>query len=163
AFRATKLAAYRTDITQGTTPIWQVLSNLNSAKSAYGSIVYSKAPAVLRQGEFYLGPDGFCEAGGEFVLRHAYSAADWHGPVGSFEHRSRRDLQSWAQAWVVRRGMPVVRLAWDTDSQGHMHNAALVQGDALNEGGVWPMRVQLVMVAQDGTASRMPVLLDAAR
>jgi len=44
-----------------------------------------------------------------------------------------------------------------------MHNAALVQGDALNEGGVWPMRVQLVMVAQDGTASRMPVLLDAAR
>ena len=30
-------------------------ANLSAAKSAYGSIVYSKAPAVLRQAEFYLG------------------------------------------------------------------------------------------------------------
>ena len=41
AFRSLKTAAYRTDVTAGTTPIWQALPNLSAAKSAYGNIVYS--------------------------------------------------------------------------------------------------------------------------
>ena len=75
AFHQLKTAAYRTDETPGTTPIWQRLPNLSAAKSAYGSIVYSKAPAVLRQAEFYLGADAFRRAVQTFVQSHAYGAA----------------------------------------------------------------------------------------
>jgi hypothetical protein len=49
AFHALKLGAVRTDATRGTTAIRYPLQNLADAKSAYGAIVYSKGPAVLRQ------------------------------------------------------------------------------------------------------------------
>src|ERR1700740_958502 len=35
-----KQAAYLTDSTRGTTPIYQPIANLSAAKSAYGNIVY---------------------------------------------------------------------------------------------------------------------------
>src|SRR5260370_25909352 len=54
AFHALKTAAYRTDVTQGTTPIYRSLANLSAAKSAYGNIVYGKAPAVVRPAKFSL-------------------------------------------------------------------------------------------------------------
>jgi len=160
AFRATKLAAYRTDVTLGTTPIWQPLPNLNSAKSAYGSIVYSKAPAVLKQAEFFLGEEVFRDAVRDLVARHAYAAADWRDLLGAFERHSGRNLQSWGAAWVLRRGLPLVRLNFDSDNQGRVRNAILSQHDALGEGGVWPMRLQIVMVDASGATERVPVLLE---
>ncbi|MCA8964937.1 MAG: hypothetical protein KDC48_08615, partial [Planctomycetes bacterium] len=44
-----KPRAYEVDATPGTTPVFQALDNLADAKSAYGAIVYNKAPAVLRE------------------------------------------------------------------------------------------------------------------
>lgn len=162
AFRAAKLAAYRNDVTAGTTPIWQPLANLNSAKSAYGNIVYSKAPAVLRQTEFFLGEDVFRDAVRDFIARHAYAVADWRDLLAAFERRSGRDLQGWGAAWVRRRALPIVRLAWDTDGDGRMQHVTLSQRDVLGEGGVWPMRLQLVLVDTAGTAERIPVMLESA-
>ncbi|MEC7723898.1 MAG: M1 family aminopeptidase, partial [Planctomycetota bacterium] len=52
-----KPRAYAVDATPGTTPIFQELQNLADAKSAYGAIVYNKAPAVLRALFSQLGPD----------------------------------------------------------------------------------------------------------
>ncbi|HSB75642.1 MAG TPA: M1 family aminopeptidase, partial [Terriglobales bacterium] len=46
-YESIKPAAYAIDSTQGTTPIYQDIPNLKDAKSAYGAIVYSKAPGVL--------------------------------------------------------------------------------------------------------------------
>jgi aminopeptidase N len=144
AFHALKVTAYRTDVTRGTTPIFQPLPNLAAAKSAYGTIVYGKAPAVLRQAEFYVGEAAFRSAVRGFVARHAYGAADWGDLVRSLELASRSDLQAWAAAWVKRRGMPRVRVSWRTDGEGKVRAAALTQADVLEEGGVWPMRLRLV-------------------
>jgi aminopeptidase N len=162
AFRVSKLAAYRTDVTQGTTPIWQPLPNLNSAKSAYGNIVYSKAPALLRQAEFFLGEDVFRAAVRDFVARHAYAAADWRDLLGAFEGQSGRDLKEWGAAWVLRRGLPIVRLAWETDNAGRMHNAVISQRDVLGEGGVWPMRLQVALADANGVVERIPVSLETS-
>jgi aminopeptidase N len=144
AFHALKVTAYRTDVTRGTTPIFQPLPNLAAAKSAYGTIVYGKAPAVLRQAEFYVGERAFRRAVRGFVSRHAYAAADWSDLVHALEQASRSDLQAWAAAWVKRRGMPRVRVSWQTGPGGRLRAAALSQADVLNEGGVWPMRLRLV-------------------
>jgi aminopeptidase N len=151
AFRAPS-GRLRTDATRGTTPIWQALPNLAAAKSAYGNIVYSKAPAVLRQAEFFLGEEVFRSAVREFTARHAFGAADWSDLVGAFEHTSGRSLQVWADAWVKRRGLPAVRVAWGVDAEGRLADVVLSQRDALGEGGVWPMRVQVVAVYADGNA-----------
>jgi aminopeptidase N len=133
AFHALKTSAVRTDATRGTTAIRYPLQNLADAKSAYGAIVYSKGPAVLRQAEFYLGEEVFQRAVRDFVKRHAYGAAGWQDLVAAFERASGRKLDAWAHAWVQRRGMPTVRFA----------NGQLEQTDTLGEGGMWPMKLRV--------------------
>ena len=159
AFHQLKVAAYRTDATEGTTPIWQRLANLSAAKSAYGSIVYSKAPAVLRQAEFYLGADAFQRAVQGFVHSHAYGTADWGDLVRALEGASGRKLDAWADAWVRRRGMPVVRTALRTSPDGRIARLTLAQTPALGGEGVWPMRTEL-FVAGDGPPRTHAVALE---
>ncbi len=159
AFHQLKVSAYRTDATQGTTPIWQRLPNLSAAKSTYGNIVYSKAPAVLRQAEFYLGPDAFRRAVRAFLQSHAYGAAEWSDLVRALEGASGRKLGAWADAWVKRRGMPTVRTAWRADGDGRIARLTLTQSDALGADGVWPMRTEL-LVEGNGAARTLPVALE---
>src|SRR6266853_732418 len=162
AFHALKTAAYRTDVTEGTTPIYRPLPNLSSAKSAYGNIVYGKAPAVLRQAEFYVGASVFRRAVRQFVKRHAYAAADWNDLVAALERASGRRLKGWAEAWVKRRGMPEVRLAWDTDRDGRPKNTVLEQHNALNEGGTWPMKLRVFALSKSGLSRSADALLRRA-
>jgi aminopeptidase N len=150
AFHALKVSAYRTDVTRGTTPIYQALPNLASAKSAYGNIVYSKAPAVLRQAEFYVGEAAFRDGVRSFLRRHAFGAADWGDLVQALERASSQDLSRWATAWVTRRGMPRVRVSWETGPDGKVTEALLTQEDVLGEGGVWPMKLRLMASYESG-------------
>jgi aminopeptidase N len=156
AFHALKTSAYRTDATRGTTPLRQALANLSAAKSAYGSIVYAKGPAVLRQAEFYLGEHVFRRAVRDFLERHAYAAADWSDLVRAFERAAGRDLQDWANAWVRRRGLPTVTV--------HEASAGVqvVQEDTLGEGGRWPQKLVIAAAAADGSVLTSEVLLDQA-
>src|SRR5205809_634658 len=162
AFHALKTAAYRTDVTEGTTPIYRPLPNLSSAKSAYGNIVYGKAPAVLRQAEFYVGDAAFRRAVRRFVKKHAYAAADWSDLVAALEGASGRDLKRWAQAWVKRRGMPEVRLSWDTDREGRPKNVAVEQRDVLGEGRAWPMKLRVFALSESGLPRSADALLRSA-
>src|SRR6266853_1450908 len=163
AFHALKTGAYRTDVTQGTTPIYRPLANLSAAKSVYGNIVYGKAPAVLRQAEFYVGARVFRRAVRQFLKAHAYAAADWNDLVVSLERASGRRLKGWAQAWVKRRGMPEVRLSWDIDRDGRPKNAALEQHDVLNEGGTWPMKLRVFALPESGPPRSTDALLQGER
>ncbi len=146
AFRALKTAAYRTDETRGTTPIWQALPNLNAAKSAYGSIVYSKAPAILRQLEFYLGEDAFAAGVRAFLAQHAHAAANWSDLLAAFEAASGESLQEWAGAWVTGAGVPRVTLDWQLDDAGRVARLEVVQAQPLR-----PLRSQLLLAYADGT------------
>jgi aminopeptidase N len=141
----TKPLAYETDVTKGTTPIWQEIPNLSAAKSAYGNIVYRKAPSMLRQAEFYLGEREFREAVRLFVKEHAFANAEWSDLVRAFERTSGRRLGAWADAWVRRRGMPDVRVAWTTNRRGRLSGLTITQRDVLGEGGLWPMRLKVVL------------------
>lgn len=156
AFHALKTSAYRTDATAGTTPLRQPLANLSSAKSAYGSIVYSKGPAVLRQTEFYLGEHVFRRAMRDFLQRHAYGAADWSDLVRAFERVERRDLQAWAAAWVQRRGLPTVTLR---ETPG---GVLLAQEDTLGEDGVWPQKLVVAVATAEGSVVTSEVRLEQA-
>jgi len=139
AFHALKTSAVRTDATRGTTAIRYPLANLADAKSAYGAIVYSKGPAVLRQAEFYLGEEVFQRAVRDFVRRHGYAAAGWQDLVRAFERASGRKLDRWAKVWVQKRGMATVRVV----------DGKLEQKDALGEHGVWPMKLRISASGDD--------------
>ena len=108
-----KPLAYGIDETQGTTPIFQNIPNLKDAKSAYGAIVYQKAPAVLKQLNYFLDEDNFRQGLRLYLKEHAYANAEWADLVRAFEAASdqaghHQDVQAWAKSWITRRGMPEV-------------------------------------------------------
>jgi len=153
-FERNKPLAYLTDSTRGTTPIYQEIPNLSAAKSAYGNIVYRKAPAFLRQAEFYLGEKEFQTAVRAFLKKHEYANAEWTDLVEEFETASKQDLKNWAETWVKKRGMPIIRATNKPLAQPEKSNVGadypnytvyLTQSDILGEKGVWQMKTQVLV------------------
>ncbi|HEV2197142.1 MAG TPA: M1 family aminopeptidase [Candidatus Acidoferrum sp.] len=142
-YQSIKPAAYGIDSTKGTTPIYQDIANLKDAKSAYGAIVYSKAPGVIKQLAFVLGEDHFRDGLRLYLKEHAYANAEWSDLVHAFERVSGRSLQDWAAAWIRRRGMPQVDVAWSCDAQDRIDRFSLTQRNVLSEGGTWPIAMQI--------------------
>ena len=156
-YERNKQAAYATDSTKGTTPIYQPIDNLSAAKSAYGNIVYRKAPSFLRQAEFYLGEDKFQTAVRAFLKKHAFANADWEDLVKEFEVASDEDLQAWANSWVTKRGLSTFNFYEGRNDKTFphiMHNRFVypyAQKNVLKENNVWNMRTKMLVILKDGT------------
>jgi aminopeptidase N len=144
-YQAIKPAAYAIDATQGTTPVFQDIANLKDAKSAYGAIVYSKAPAVLKQLAYVLGENDFRDGLRLYLKEHAYGNAEWSDLVASFEHVSDRQLQEWANAYIKRRGMPQVDVKWNCDDLTDSTSVILNQHDVLGGRELWPIANRVLL------------------
>jgi aminopeptidase N len=143
-YETIKPIAYNIDSTPGTTPIYQQVRNLADAKSAYGPIVYQKAPSLLRVLNYRIGEESFGEGVRIFLREHAYANATWQDLIGAFSTASRQDLRAWANAWVTQRGMPVVTVKWACDA-GRLSSLEIAQRDSLNEGHLWPVSTQMLL------------------
>jgi aminopeptidase N len=162
-YQAHKPAAYAIDSTRGTTPIYQEVPNLADAKSAYGAIVYQKAPSILRALSFRIGERGFRDGVRLFLKTHSYGNAEWSDLIKDFETASGQSLGDWASAWVRQRGMPQVDIDWSCGADGKIDRLELRQSDVLNEGGHWPIRTQLLLAYDDAPAERLTVDLMGER
>jgi aminopeptidase N len=149
-YERNKPLAYLTDSTKGTTPIYQEIPNLSSAKSAYGNIVYRKAPSFLKQAEFYLGADKFQTATRSFLKKHEFANAEWKdlvtefararynlleagGAVNAEQALGAKQLVDWADRWIMQRGAPIIKLG----------DNSISQNDPLNEGSTWAQRIKI--------------------
>jgi len=139
-----KPSAYGIDETQGTTPIFQNIPNLKDAKSAYGAIVYQKAPAILKQLEFTLGQENFRNGLRIYLKQHAYANAQWSDLIDAFHTASGQDVRTWADSWVLHRGMPEVTATWSC-ANGKLNKLTLHQQDVLSDGYVWPISNKLLL------------------
>jgi aminopeptidase N len=153
-YESIKPDAYAIDSTKGTTPIYQEISNLEDAKSAYGAIVYSKAPAVLKQLAFVLGVEKFRQGLQLYLKEHAYGNAEWNDLVHAFERVSGRPLDHWAEMWIRHRGMPQVDVFWSCQGD-RLSELSLSQHDVLGSADVFPMAMQLGL----NYANRNPVTI----
>lgn len=160
-YQTIKPGAYGIDETLGTTPIYQDIGNLNAAKSAYGAIVYSKAPGVLKQLWYVLGDDHFRDGLRSYLKEHAYANAEWSDLVHAFEHASGRSLGQWADTWIRKRGMPEVDVAWSCSGE-KMRSLTVTQHDVLNEGVVWPLAMEIGFHYPNGSKWTMPLELNDA-
>jgi aminopeptidase N len=146
-YQAIKPAAYAIDSTQGTTPIYQDIPNLKDAKSAYGAIVYSKAPGVIKQLAFVVGEDQFRDGLRLYLKEHSYANAEWADLVHALERTSKKPLGPWADAWIKRRGMPQVDVAWSCESKGDSTRTRITvsQRDVLDESSLWPIATKVLV------------------
>ncbi|MDP9170884.1 MAG: M1 family aminopeptidase [Acidobacteriota bacterium] len=159
-YTSIKPAAYAIDSTPGTTPIYQQVRNLADAKSAYGAIVYDKAPSLLRVLNFRVGEDAFRDALRLYLRQYAFGNATWQDLVAAFSETSKQDLLPWANAWVTQRGMPVVTVNWAC-AGGKVSTFGVAQRDSLNEGRLWPVSTQVRLVA-DGVGKLIDANFDSA-
>ncbi|PYU25010.1 MAG: peptidase M1 [Acidobacteria bacterium] len=134
--------AYVIDSTKGTTPIYQEIPNLEDAKSAYGAIVYSKAPAVLKQLAFVLGAEKFRQSLQLYLKEHAFGNAEWNDLVHAFQRVSGEPLDNWGEMWIRHRGMPQMDVSWSCEGD-HLSELSLSQHDVLGSADVWPLAMQL--------------------
>lgn len=140
-----KPQAYAIDETEGTTPIFQDIPNLKDAKSAYGAIVYQKAPAILKQLQFRLGALSFRDGLRLYLQQHAYSNAQWSDLIAALHVSSGQDVRAWADAWILRRGMPEIDARWTCDEANRVGAMTLSQHSVLSDGFTWPLSIHLLL------------------
>lgn len=149
-----KPGAYGIDETQGTTPIYQDIPNLDDAKSAYGAIVYSKAPGVLKQLNYVVGDAAFQRGLQIYLAQHKYGNATWSDLIGAIDAASGRDLTSWADMWIRHAGMPQVETEWSC-SGGRLSELRLTQHAVLGGDGIWPIATEVALGYPDGTVKTL--------
>ncbi len=142
-YERNKQAAYLTDSTKGTTPIYQEIKNLSAAKSAYGNIVYRKAPSFLKQAEFYIGPDKFQTAVRAFLKKHEFANADWRHLVKEFEGASEAELQRWADEWVTQSGLPIYRSSITIIGPSYKETIISMTG-SLEPKNIWKQQIKVL-------------------
>jgi len=161
-YQSHKPVAYGIDSTKGTTPIYQEVRNLKDAKSAYGAIVYQKAPSLLRALSFVIGEEKFREGVRLFLKEHAYANAEWSDLIAACERASGQKLAAWADAWIKRRGMPQIDVTMNCND-GKIARLELTQRDVLGEGGVWPIKTELLLAYDGEAAIKIPASFDTAQ
>ena len=159
-YLANKPAAYAVDQTDGTTPLWQALDNLDQAKSNYGAIVYNKAPGVLKQLNYLVGERAFRSGVQVFLTSHAYANATWGDLLDAIGRAAARPLDDFGRQFILRPGMPEVEQQLDV-RDGRITRLALVQRAArpLSGPAPWPMRIQVLLGYGEGRVAELPVEL----
>ena len=158
-----KPLAYAIDQTQGTTPIYQNIPNLKDAKSAYGAIVYQKAPAVIKQLAFVLGAKDFRQGLQIYLAGHRYGNATWSDLIAAFEKSSGKPLGPWAGAWIKHRGMPRIDVRWScagrrVESFEVRQRGVLGDAQDKEERGrqEWPVATEVLLGYEDGSSKTLP-------
>ncbi len=101
-------AAYDIDRSAGTHPIQQELGNLKNAGSVYGSIIYQKAPIMMRNLESLMGEENFRHGLQQYLSSYSYQNATWDDLVNVMKKHTDQDLQVWNLAWIKSKGMPEI-------------------------------------------------------
>ena len=89
-----------------------------------------------------------------YLKEHAYGNAEWDDLVRALETVSRHSLQTWANVWIRRRGMPQVDVAW-TCEDNQLTRLTLSQHGVLDSGDIWPLVLQVVLDYGDGQPVRL--------
>ncbi|MFV8226936.1 M1 family aminopeptidase, partial [Christiangramia aquimixticola] len=100
-------SAYAEDRSKGTHPIRQNLDNLKNAGSLYGSIIYDKAPIMMRQLEQTMGEEAFKKGIQTYISSFANSNADWNDLITILDKESELDLAEWSEVWVHQSSRPI--------------------------------------------------------
>jgi aminopeptidase N len=143
-------AAYSVDRSSGANPIRQPLDNLQDAGSLYGSIIYHKAPIMMRQLESLMGADAFQQGLQQYLSQYAFGNATWPDLIRILDARSPADLQAWNQVWVNAPGRPVFDYKLETKA-GRISRLVISQQAEDGSDRLWPQSFKVTLVYPKGT------------
>ncbi|MBN3582590.1 peptidase M1 [Algoriphagus aestuarii] len=131
-------SAYGEDRTKGTNPIRQQLANLKDAGSLYGSIIYDKAPIMMRQLETAMGEKAFQKGIQTYIKTFANSNATWSDLVEILDQETEIDLQNWSKVWVNQSGRPIISDEINYSKEGKVASFTISQKAEDGSVKVWP-------------------------
>ena len=96
-------SAYGVDRSLGANEIRQPLKNLNLAGTLYGSIIYSKAPVVMKHLELIVGEKTFQKGIQIYLSNHSYGNATWSDLISILDDLSQKIGPPYSDVGVPRR------------------------------------------------------------
>ncbi|WP_300022202.1 M1 family aminopeptidase [uncultured Maribacter sp.] len=138
--------AYGEDRTLGTNPIRQDLENLNNAGSLYGSIIYNKAPIMMRQLETVLGKEKFKIGIQEYIKTFAFKNAVWGELIDILDKETTTDMVAWSNVWVNNSSRPIFSNAIEYDSNNTITSFKLSQKAEDKTDYSWPQTFEVLFL-----------------
>ncbi|MFX0556508.1 M1 family metallopeptidase [Maribacter sp. CXY002] len=142
-------SAYSIDRSKGANPIRQGLDNLNNAGSLYGSIIYHKAPIMMRQLETILGKENFQKGIVEYIKTYANDNADWNDLINILDKNTNIDLKEWSNVWVNSPGRPVITSEVLYNESNKIESFVLEQQPEYTSQNIWPQVFEISLVYKD--------------
>lgn len=143
-------SAYAEDRSKGTHPIRQQLDNLKNAGSVYGSIIYDKAPIMMRQLEQTMGEEAFRKGIQKYISTFANANADWNDLIRILDQESKLDLNQWSEVWVNQSGRPIFSEVLKEDIDGNISEMIISQKAEDGSEKVWSQLFDIALVYEDG-------------
>jgi aminopeptidase N len=109
-------SAYAVDRTSGANPVLQKLDNLNLAATMYGSIIYQKAPILMKQLEIMIGKPAMQKSLRNYLEEYSYSNATWDDLVKIIAAHTEKEVIEWSETWIKQQGMPTYSYVISEDS-----------------------------------------------
>ncbi|KFF16329.1 M1 family metallopeptidase [Flavobacterium hydatis] len=143
-------SAYAEDRSAGTHAIKQKLSNLKNAGSLYGSIIYNKAPIMMRQLEASMGEEAFKKGIQKYIEKYANDNANWENLVEILDAESPLDIKKWSDVWVNKSGRPILSDRIVYDSEKRIKSFEVIQQAEDKSNNLWPQIFDIGLVYPDG-------------
>lgn len=141
--------AYSEDRTKGTNPIRQKLENLKNAGSLYGSIIYDKAPIMMRQLETAMGEKVFQRGIQTYIKTFANKSANWNDLVSILDKETEIDLEKWSEVWVNQSGRPILTEEINVAEDGTITSFTISQKAEDGTDKIWPQLFDLTFIYPD--------------
>ena len=151
-------SAYGVDRSLGANEIRQPLENLNMAGTLYGSIIYAKAPVVMKQLELLVGEKTFQEGMQIYLSNYAYDNATWPDLIRILDNLSKEDLTAWSKVWVDEPDRPVVEYNLVIDQDSLIQQLTLKQSDPKKKNRIWMQHLK-VRLGYENSDIVLPVYL----
>ena len=151
-------SAYTVDRSLGANEIRQPLDNLNMAGTLYGSIIYSKAPVVMKQLELLVGEKTFQKGMQIYLSNYAYENATWPDLIKILDNLSKEDLTAWSKVWVDEPDRPIVEYELLIDQDTLIQQLILKQSDPKKKKRIWMQHLK-VRFGYDNDDLLFPVYL----
>jgi aminopeptidase N len=125
-----KAWAYRQDQLSSTHPIVAPIRDLQDVEVNFDGITYAKGASVLKQLVAYVGREPFTAGLRAYFAKHAWGNTTLEDLLRELEATSGRDLGSWSKLWLETAGVNTLRPEVETDDQGLVSSARIVQSFA---------------------------------
>ncbi len=119
--------AYRQDQLPSTHPIVAAINDIEDVQVNFDGITYAKGASVLKQLVAWVGEPAFFEGVKNYFTKHQWGNTVLKDFLAELEETSGRNLTRWSSVWLETAGVNTLRLDFDTDENGVITRAAMIQ------------------------------------